>query len=368
MSDKARIVLDGVDRYRLVEPVFECVRVVLSYLGASYSPAYIQGISGAAFRIGGICPCAPTVSTAMWTDDLIDLLGYEVHHHRVAEGIPSFNYDQLVPVAKMYEENGNVLPKADALEQAELRTVCEQLGALIDAVKEGIRAGRPVIVWHAFTYAECDVVAGFDEEKGTFVGRGSYAGVDDGYVEAPWGRMVTTAYVGGLPSAIVIGERVRPFDARGAEIAALQGAVRHARSQNNADKLGGEKWVMLDGLLCYDRWIDDWRDPQKKRTSGDSYCLGVYRTTHRAAGGFMREIAPKYPQAQPQLERAAEALAAEADALDAAVLLLGWEAPEGPDPERNALLVPLLRQARDGYACAIVEIERVLEAIGDKSQ
>ena len=122
---------------------------------------------------------------------------------------------------------------------------------------------------------------------------------------------------------------------------------------------------MLDGLLCYDRWIDDWRGPQKKRTSGDSYCLGVYRSTHRAAAGFMREIAPRYPLVEAQFERAAAAFAGEADALDAAVPLLGWDAPEGPDPERNARLVPLLRQARDGYARAIDEVEAALALLDE---
>ena len=54
------------------------------------------------------------------------------------------------------------------------------------------------------------------------------------------------------------------------------------------------------------------------------------------------------------------AVAGEADALDAALPLIGWDAPEGPDPDRNARLVPLLRRARDGYACAIDEIEAAL--------
>ena len=117
---------------------------------------------------------------------------------------------------------------------------------------------------------------------------------------------------------------------------------------------------MLQGSLCYDRWIDDWRSPEKKRTSGDSYCLGVYRSTHRAAAGFMRELAPRYPSVQARFKRAEEAFVAEADALDAAVSLLGWDAPDGPDPERNAQLVPLLSQARDGYARAIDEIKAAL--------
>ncbi len=58
VEDK-RVVLDGVDRYRVIEPLFEGIRIILSHRGEEYSPAYIQGISGAAFRIAGICPCTP---------------------------------------------------------------------------------------------------------------------------------------------------------------------------------------------------------------------------------------------------------------------------------------------------------------------
>jgi len=364
MGAETRVVLEGVDRFQVMEPVFECARVVLSYLGESYSPAYIQGISGAAFRIAGICPCAPTCSTATWTDALVDLLGYEMHHYKLTDSVPDFNGDQFVSLTKLYEANGNVLPETSDLEGADLRAMREGSSAIIDAVKDEIRAGRPAIVWHAFTFAEFDVVAGFDETEKAFIGRGSYAGNEDGYAQAPWGRMVTASYVGGQPSAITIGPRLRPFDARRAEIAALQEAVRHAQSQSNADKIGGEEWAMLDGLLCYQRWIDDWRSPEKTRGSGDSYCLGVYRSTRRAAAGFLREIAPRYPQAQDQMEYAAQAFISEADALDAAVPLLGWESPEGPDPERNAHLVPLLQRARDGYAQAIDTIESVLVQIG----
>jgi len=51
-----KIILPGVDRYQVREAMFEGVRVILSYRGEPYTPAYIQGISGAAFRVAGICP------------------------------------------------------------------------------------------------------------------------------------------------------------------------------------------------------------------------------------------------------------------------------------------------------------------------
>jgi hypothetical protein len=360
----AKLALEGVDRYRVTDPVFESVRVVLAYLGESYSPDYVQGIAGGAFRIGGICPCAPTSSNAMWPAELVGLLGYTMQHLKLSDAITTAHYSQPQPLAKRYDANDQVLPDPDAFDDADLQAMCEQAHAIIAAVKAQIRAGRPAILWHAFTTAEFDVVAGFDEEAGTFLGWGSYGAPEEGYAEAPWGRTITTVYIGGQPEAILIGERERAFDARSAELAALREGVRHARSQKNVDKLGGEAWVMLEGLACYDRWIDDWRDPEKKRTMGDAYCLGVYRSTHRVAAGFLREIAPGHPAAADHLARAAGHFAAEADALDACVPLVWWEAPEGPDPERNAKTVPLLQRARDAYARGIDEIEAGLAALG----
>ena len=39
----ARVVIPGVDKYRVPEPLFECVRVALSHRGEMYSTDYIQG-------------------------------------------------------------------------------------------------------------------------------------------------------------------------------------------------------------------------------------------------------------------------------------------------------------------------------------
>ncbi|HHT27575.1 MAG TPA: hypothetical protein GXZ82_10055 [Firmicutes bacterium] len=47
------MILPDVDHYRICDPLFEGLRVLLAHRGEPYSPAYIQGISGAAFRIGG---------------------------------------------------------------------------------------------------------------------------------------------------------------------------------------------------------------------------------------------------------------------------------------------------------------------------
>ncbi len=162
------MLLKNVDRYRVVEAMTEGLRVVLNYRGESYSPAYVHGISGSAFHIAGICPCAPTSTTGNDPLELARRFGYQVEH------MPLFNetvkWDQPAPDELLY--------------------------TMIERVQDDIRDNRPVMVWHAFTNAEWDVVAGFDTEKKVFFGRGSYQGLD-GYAEASWTRPVRSP--GDLP-------------------------------------------------------------------------------------------------------------------------------------------------------------------------
>ncbi|MBN2393269.1 MAG: hypothetical protein JXR84_21240 [Anaerolineae bacterium] len=326
-----KCILDGIDHYRVTEALFEGVRVILTYRGEPYSPAYVQGISGAAFRIGGICPCAPTCTSAMSTQDLLKLFGYEI------EELP------------LYTETVGIEPKAYAE---------NRLPEVLPRIKAEICAGCPVLTWNAFTTCEWDVVCGFDEAEHQLCGRGSYAGLEDDYAVADETN-ITNDYCPPF-GAILIGEKTGAFDAHEAELASLQEAVRHAQTRKDAELKQSDGWVFLEGIQCYDRWIHDFESPEKKREMGDAYCLGIYHSTHRAAADFVRELAPRYPAAATPLERAAAHFTAEADALDACMPLLWWDVPEGPDAERNAKAVPLLRQAREGYARAIGEIERAL--------
>lgn len=357
------VCIEGVDRYRVCEPLFECVRVVLAKRGEAYTPEYLQGISGAAFRIAGICPCAPTCSAAMPTEKLVEMLGYQVR--RV--GLDDSGADartQIQRLAEACKANGGALPAEEGLNLPELTDLRRQTAALIAAVKAEIRAGRPAIVWHAFTNAEYDVVVGFDESKGTFLGRGSYAGGGADLATAPQARMLNAAYIGGAPGAILIGEKRGAFDAAKAEVAALQEAVRHAYSSKNREKAGKGSWVFLEGLAAYDQWMGHFRDPAAKRGLGDAYCYGVYRSTHRAAAVFLREIAPKHPQAKVRLLEAATRFQTEADTLAEAEALLWWESPEGPDAARNARVVAILTKARAEYAAGIAAIGKALGALG----
>ena len=334
----APVVLPNVDRYRVTEPMFEGVRVILNARGEKYSPAYVQGTSGAAFRIAGPCPCAPTCEAKQWPGDLIKLFGYET-------------------------ESIGLGPEP-----------AKSLPAMLDRIKTEVRAGRPVLVWNAFTYAEFDVVCGFDEEKHELLGRGSYGnmrGAD--YARAPENRVTACE---GYPAlgAITVGKKVKEFDARAAELDALRDAVAHAHGLSTT--LPG----MPSGLRCYDAWIQSYqkrgtltqaKSRDEKQDLGwvkvlppdDAYPLGIYASTHEAAAGFLKEIAPKYPEAAPYLELASEHFAKDAAALVAAGAVLGDRKSE-PTEEQCARVASHLSEARAMYALAIDEIAAALRKIG----
>ncbi|MHC4248253.1 MAG: hypothetical protein ACYS9X_03915 [Planctomycetota bacterium] len=355
------VIVDGIDTYRLPEPLFEAVRVVLSQRGAPYSADYVQGISGAAFRIAGICPCAPTCSAAMPTQDLPALLGYEAEHFSLDVSWTDAAIKPLAAAATKGELLGE-----NEIDNDDTRALRDRYLELLDRTKAEVRAGRAVVFWHGFTNAEFDVVCGYDDATGELLGRGSYAGGSDnskGYARASQHRALTTAFIGGCPQAVFIGAKSGEVDLSAVEIAAMEAAVAHARSQENADRIGDEKWAMLQGLLCYDRWVADFGKPDKKRDLGDAYSYGIYRATHRAAAGFLREIAPRHTAATPELEAAAAEFEAEADALDSAEKLLWWDSPEGPDAERNEKAAEVLASARDRYAAGITCIEKALALI-----
>lgn len=323
------MVIQGVDRYRVMEPMFECARVVMHHRGERYLPAYVQGIAGTAFTIGGICPCAPTcVGVPLTTAGLLERFGYEV---------TPVTYQAKAPDAE------------------------QQYDAFLQRLRAEIAAGRPVIIWHAFTNYEWDVVCGYDDATGELFGYGSYAGGDTYATSAPdrpTGGMDVTDTI-----ALLVGRKAREFDARAAEMDALKFAVEHAHSQKSAERFAAKEWAFFEGFLCYQRWVRDFGDPKRKRGPGDSYCLGVISSTRRCAAAFMDELAGKYPTVSARLRSAAAAFTREAETLEALKPLLWWESPEGPDADRNAKASSLIAQAYEQYKQAIGCIESAVPVL-----
>lgn len=329
-----------VDRYRYMDPMFECVRVVLAQRGDAYDPAYIQSISGMAFRMAGPCPCAPTCSTAMEPAELLGVLGYETTKIGL-ESIPKEKLDEAV-------------------------------AATVVRIKDEIRAGRAAIVWHAFTNAEFDVVSGFDEEKKVFLGYGSYRGNDQGPANAPETRLGTCGEICPVIGALLVGAKTKEFDARAAELAALVEAVRHARAPRDrflAEIGEGEiPWRFRNGLACYEVWIRHFAtNPQKVPDGGgDHYPLNVYASTRQAAPVFLRLIAPKYPEGQVELLAAANCFEQDAAALAGVKKLFGGWGPDRwkeSDPEKAKQAVTLLTEAKGHYGEGIDHLAKALAAI-----
>ena len=309
-----------IDTYHYIDPMFEGMRIVLSYMGEKYTPAYIQGISGMAFRIAGPCPCAPTCAVAMDPKALLKTLGYTFAEH-------------------------NLGWKDD--------DVSAQLPAMITKVKASIDAKQPVMVWHAFTNAEWDVVCGYDDAEGVFIGRGSYAGNKE-YAKAKQGRAAEAVKICPAFGALIVGKKEGSFDARAAEFAALNEAVRHAR--NSAKSLSGPEH---EGLAAYDDWIAAFKKPDKKRDNGDAYTFGCYRSTRTAASPFLHELASKYPKLKSNLLKAAGEFEKEVATLNEAEPLVWWNSPES-DTARNDKLWPILAKAKEHYAKGISFIEKCL--------
>ena len=334
----APVIIEGVDGYQYNDAMFEGVRIALTCRGEPFSAAYIQGITGMAFRIAGPCPCAPTCSAGMSPEELPELIGYEV---------------ELLPLGMMD------------------RKLDRPVSDVVDRVKDEVRKGRPVPVWHAFTFAEWDLVCGFDDESEEFLGVCTYGGNAGEYKRAAQSRMQEAVDICPAYGAIIIGEKTGEFDAREAEVSAIEEAIRHAYAprdpflQHVTDR--ELPWRFREGLACYDCWAQKFRVKPDivPDGPGDRYPMGVYSSTRGAAGPFLREIAPNYPEAQAELLRAAEHFDADAAALQTIRKeYLGWNVEwKAADPERAARVAELLSEARDAYAAGISALESALGRI-----
>lgn len=317
-------ILSGVTDCGIREANFESLRLVLNFLGEQYSPAYFHGIAGTVFRAGGICPCAPTCTTAMSLQQLIKLLGYD--------------YVEL----PFSESSGDV-----------------DLECMINAVRTAIDNGVPALVWNAFAPCEWGIVTGYDETEKIFHGRVPWRDGKDEYEKSPWDKSMEQAGMVGL-LAIIIKNKSGSFNRREAEISALKEAVRHANDTENTDKINSGEWVFLQGKAALNRWADDFSKPEKERGAGDSYCLDIYSSCHARAGEFLREIAGNYPSAMSSLIDSAQYFDKEAECLQKLFPLLTWSSPWGADTDRNMKAYPLLKEASEHYNKAFDILESAL--------
>lgn len=320
------MVLLNIDKYRYYEPLFEGARIVLNNMGVKYSPEYIAGISGAAFKIACGCPSRPTCVIDRWTTDFIRYLGYEVTEYPCTD------------------KDGNDITDK-----------------MIEAVKKSIDNGRPALVWHAFTQEEYDVVCGYDEEAKQFIGRGTNKGYDD-YAREPWDR-AKTSNVWGF-GAIIIGDKIAEFNEKEAEISSLVNAVKHARKELPEGKENWEK----EGIEWYHQWFEDYSKEGKERSLADAYCYDVYSSVRKAGVVYLHELAHKYDGSIADcFHYAAASFEREAKELEKARPYLSWDSPWGIDEERSKNLAPILKEAALHYEKAIEYLEKILIYIGINS-
>lgn len=312
------MMLVNIDIYRYNDPLFEGARIILSSMGEKYSPEYIQGISGSAFKIAGGCPSRPTCIYDRWTPDFLRFMGYEITE------LPC------------YDEEGKDISKT-----------------MIEGVKRHLEKGKPALVWHAFTNAEWDVVCGYDDDAKQFIGRGSYLGFDD-YHRETWTR-AAICDVAPAFGAILIHGRKELFNEREAEIASLQAAVKHARS----DVKEGEE--AIEGIKFYKQWAEEYSREGKERGVADAYCYDVYSSVRKAAVIYLREIGHKYGgDILENLQYASLHFEREVELLAQARPYLSWESPWGVNEERSAKLAPILKEAAECYEKGIENIEKAL--------
>ena len=313
-------ILQDVKNYEVFEANFECLRLALNFMGENYSPGYFHGIAGTVFRIGGICPCAPTCTTAMSPQNLIKLLGYD------------------------YLE----LPYTNGSE--------EEIARMTDAVRESVDNNIPALVWNAFVPCEWNIVTGYDENEKVFYGRAPWNGGRGEYAKNGWDKAKDEAGLVEL-LAIIIKNKTGSLNKKESEIAAIKEGIRHANDIENADKIEDGKWVFLQGKTALKHWADDFSKPEKERGPGDAYCIDIYSSCHARAGEFLREIADDYPAAKNILIESSQYFDKEAECLKNAQPLLTWNSPWGADAERNAKAYPLLKEASENYNRAIDILE-----------
>jgi len=311
------MILLNIDSYRYYDPLFEGARIVLAYMGEKYSPEYILGLSGSVFKIAGGCPSRPTCVCDFWPADFLRFIGYEVEEYPCVDS-----------------EGNDISDK------------------MIESVRKSIDEGKPVLVWHAFTLEEWDVVCGYDDEAKHFIGRGTHKGNDD-YAREQWGHAKTSnVHAFGAVAAV---RKIAELNQREAEIRSLVSAVKHARTKSDERN---------DGIEFYYKWADEYSREGRDKGVADEYCYIVYSSVRKAAVKYLREIAYKFGGgALENMQYAANCFEKESAELDKAWPYLGVGSAWGVDEERSQSLAPILKAAAEHYEKGIEYIEKALQSL-----
>jgi hypothetical protein len=331
MAGRAAVIHD-LDRYRHHEPVFEGMRVILLHRREPVSAPSISVVSGAAFRVHTRERLDVLRNQAMQPHELARLFGYE------AELIP-FHTSAADPRPELGQ------------------TPAERLPGMLELARAELLGGRPVLLWHAVSDREYDVVAGFDEPQGLLHAFGSRAGLRE-YETVAEGRAADGAVEG--TGLVLVGERTSAYSIGRLERAALQVAVGHADDARC-------------GLSAYDEWARYFAQragglaPDGPEGSDGAYVLQVMAASRLAGTSYLRNLAWLYSaQANAHLDLAAENLLREAEAIQALVAL--FPSLDSPLANRDDCFeaVDLIARARARYSLAIDEMWTAVGLMGER--
>ncbi len=331
-SEPTRAVLDGIPKigYHVhLCPFPGSLVACLEYLGDPCDYDYVMGVTGAAFR-------------RFWQRDdggNVDLMYLAPEPHRRAFWALGYG----------------------------CRTVPCEKGQMVQAIKESVTKGIPVLSFGIIGPPECGIVAGYDQGGETLFG---YSYFQDpsipGYYEQPgWFEKMHRGAPFGL---IAIGEK-RPRPAQRQVLASsLEWAIDLARMP-----VRPRRWDHASGLAAYEAWAAG-MEVDADYPKDNAQVLGTRVMVHgdqtvmlderRSAAGYLRGMAGIAPEAAAHLESAA-ALYDQAAEQGAKVWLWGHEM--GPevgqalaDPATRRGIARAIRAAGEIESRAVESLEKAL--------
>lgn len=329
-----RVVLEGVPKigYHVhMSPTPGSLFACLKYLKDPVPYDYLMGVTGAAFR-------------RIWSRD------------------DGGNVDLMYLAPEPHERAFRAIGR-------EFRVVTpERKDAMVQAVKESIAGGRPLLAFGIIGPPECGIVAGYDRGGEVLFGYSYFQdGAIEGYYEqAGWHEGASWA---GKVGFILIGEkRARPPE-RETLLSTLAWAVDLARTPKRANLPDH-----MSGLAAYEAWAAGLEvDADYPRDNAE--VLGTRVMVHgdqavmlyeRAnAAGYLRSMVEAAPEAAAELKAAA--------ALYDEVVKLGpkvwpWGHDMGPatqqalaDPKARREIAQAVRRAGGIETRAVEHLEKALE-------
>ncbi len=308
----------------------------LEYLGTPRDYDYLMGVSGAAFR-------------RFWNRD------------------DGGNVDLMYLAPEPYVRAFWAIGRAHRVIPATDRE------AMVDALKESIAAGKPVLGFGIIGPPECGIVAGYDRRGDVLVGYSyfqdpalpGYYEKADWYEEAEFHKNHPAP--GGL-GCIVIGESIATPPEREILVSSLEWAVDLARTAHRPETPNH-----LSGLAAYEGWADG-LDVDADYPPGNEQILGVRTMVHgdqatmleerRSAAKYLRGMAAVAPEVADELGAAATFYDETAGEM-AGIWL--WGESMGPevgrglaDPAKRHGIAAHVRAAREKEVRAVEQLEKAL--------